>query len=134
VECYISFGWDDLLVDPDRGWNTCNKLLNLAAANSQSESVRLLQSLPEPNDPLWTKSLVCSPQITFSTIFKFLVQRKVYIKKVSHLESLPDIRARKSLQKKGDEVPPEDVCMNTEYTRTLDKAYKFFSGRLCSRC
>jgi len=42
------------------------------------------------------------------------------------LESLPDIRARKSLQKKGDEVPPEDVCMKTEYTRTLDKAYKFF--------
>ena len=87
VRCYISFGWDDLLVDLDRGSNTCNKVLNLAAANSQSESVRLLQSLPEFNDPLWTKSLVCIPQTTSSTIFKFLVEQKVSIKKVSHLES-----------------------------------------------
>ena len=30
------------------------------------------------------------------------------------------------MQKKGDEIPPEDVCMKTEYTRTLDKAYKFY--------
>jgi len=40
--------------------------------------------------------------------------------KVSHLESLPDVRA------KGNEVLFEDVCLKAEYTRTLDKAYIFF--------
>ena len=61
------------------------------------------------------------------------MEHKVSIKKVSHLESLPDIRESKSMQTKGNEVPPEDVYMKTEYTKILDKAYNCFSGKPYSR-
>ena len=43
-------------------------------------------------------------------------------KKISHLETLPDIRAQNLFHKEesGESYEP------AEYTRTLDKAYRFF--------
>ena len=126
VECYIRFGWDHLLIDPDRGLNSQKKLAILAGEKSELDSFELLQSLPKSSDPLWTKSLINIPEITFSTIYKFCVERKVPRKKVSHLEDLADIRAQMSLQKGNTKESVEDLYVQTEYTRTLDKGYRFF--------
>jgi len=60
--------------------------------------------------------------------FQVFSGAKISIKKASH------IIARKSLQKKGNEVLPEDVCMRTECTRTLDKTYRFFREGYCVCC
>jgi len=40
VECYIKFGWDHLLVDPDKGLNSQRKLSNLASEKMELDSVR----------------------------------------------------------------------------------------------
>ena len=51
-----------------------------------------------------------------------MVDRKVSRKKINHLETLPDIRAQNLFHKEesGESYKP------AEYTRTLDKAYRFF--------
>ena len=126
VECYIRFGWDHLLVDPDRGLNSQKKLANLVGEKLELDSFELLQSLPRPSDQLWTKSLIGLPKITFSTIYKFTVERKVPQKKVSYLEDLADIRAQMSVNKDTTKESVKDLYMQTEYTRTLDKGYRFF--------
>ena len=58
------------------------------------------------------------------------MDRKVILPKVSYLESIADIRAEKSIQndmKDGGVLSCEEVSgILTEYTRTLDKAYRFF--------
>ena len=89
-------------------------------------SVKLLKSLPKPDDSLWTKSLIDVPQISFGTIFNFSVERKISRKKVSYLESLADFRAHMSLQEDVSKESAEELYMQTEYTRTLDKSYRFF--------
>ena len=86
VECYIKYGWDHLLVDPDGGVNSRKKLAFLA---NKQNSLFLLQSLPRSDDPLWTKSLIQMAKVTYS---KFLVDCKVSRKKVNQLEALQDIR------------------------------------------
>ena len=44
VKCYIKYGWDEYLIDPDQGAN-CHQTLNtLAAKNPNSESFKLLQA------------------------------------------------------------------------------------------
>ena len=67
-------------------------------------------------------------KITFGTIYDYLVDRKVIPNKVSCLKSMADKRAEalqqcagieEVLEASGDGVP-------VEYTRTLDKAYRFF--------
>ena len=45
-----------------------------------------------------TKQLVQLPRVTFSTIYEFLVDRKVILPKVSYLENIADIQAKKSIQ------------------------------------
>ena len=132
VECYIKFGWDHLLVDPDKGLNTRKKLLNMAGERMESEPsgssqlMTLLESLPNTTDPQWTESLVDIPQISFNAIFKFSVERKVPRKKVNYLENLADFRAHMSLQEDSRKESAEELYMEAEYTRTLDKAYRFF--------
>ena len=66
------------------------------------------------------------PKITFSTIYKFSVERKVLRKKVSCMENLADVRAEMSVQKGNIQQSVEDKYVQTEYTRTLDKGYRFF--------
>ena len=46
VECYIKFGWDHLLIDPDKDLNSQRKLSNLASEKMELDSVKLLESLP----------------------------------------------------------------------------------------
>ena len=130
VEFYIRYGWYHLLVDPDRDVNVQKKLTNVAAQQPGSLSYTIFQSLPKPGDPLWTKQLVQLPMITFSTIYKFLVDRKIVLSKVSYLESIADERAEKSMQNDVEDDGvlscEENSGITTEYTRTLDKAYRFF--------
>lgn len=74
VQCYIKYGRDQYLVDPDKGGNSQIKLA--AAQNPQSLTFKLLQSLPTENDPLWEYRLYRISKTTFSTIYDFLVDRK----------------------------------------------------------
>ena len=76
-----------------------NKLASVVAQLPGSLLYKIFQSLPTPEDPLWTKQLVELPRVTFSTIYKFLVGRKVALPKVSYLESIADVRVEQSLQK-----------------------------------
>ena len=154
MQCYIEYGWDQYLVDPDKGANSRRKLA--AAHTPQSLASRLLCSLPAEDDPQWTNRLYKIPKITFSTIYDFLVDRKVLLRRVSYLECIADKRAEEVT--KGNKVDPQqagkeedkvypkvvsspkqqtqvdlqqssksdDVYVSAEYTRTLDKAYRFF--------
>ena len=123
---YIKYGWDKLLVDPDNGENCRRKLATVP--DSSSVNVRLFHSVPDSQDAHWTNRLYNLPKITFGTIYDYLVDRKVILNKVSCLESMADKRAEalqqcagieEVLEASGDGVP-------VEYTRTLDKAYRFF--------
>ena len=79
----------------------------------------------------WTTRLYKIPKITFSTIYDFLVDLKLVIKKVACLESVIDKRAEAVHydDEKVNVVEPSANCMSIEYTRTLDKAYRFFQDR-----
>jgi len=58
VEFYIKYGWDHFLVDPDRGLNVQKKLTSVAAQQPGSLLYKIYQSMPKPEDKLWTKQLV----------------------------------------------------------------------------
>ena len=118
------------MIDPDQGVNSRHKLTSLAAKCPDSLPFKLLQAVPDVSDPEWTTKLCKLPKITFGTIYDFLVDRKVLLKKVSDLESVADRRAELLCN-------PEmgDICVihndrtlgvPVEYTRTLEKAYRFF--------
>ena len=125
VKYYIKYGWDCYLVDPDRGVNCQRKLAG--TQSSQSVSLNLLQSIPDAKDSRWTSRLYDLPNITFSTIYEHLVDRKMLLHKVSYLEGIADKRAE--TVQHPDELTASSIESNTvpmEYTRTLDKAYRFF--------
>ena len=88
---------------------------------SGSESQRLLQHLPSRDGVQWTKQLHCIPTVTFSSIYDFLVSRKVAVKKVRHVENVVDNR-----EENGEDASDESWYESVEYTCTLDKAYRFF--------
>ena len=122
VLCYIKFGWDQLLVDPDNGKNCYKKLV--ASSTPGSMSMTLFQSVPSPKDKEWTNRLYNVPEITFSTIYDYLVDRKLILEKVTCLESVADKRAEAVHNSSKVMSSESSVCI--EYTRTLDKAYRFF--------
>ena len=68
--CYIKYGWDKLLVDPDNGENCHRKLA--ATYIPGSVSGKLFQSVPSVEDTQWTTRLYNIPKITFSTIYDYL--------------------------------------------------------------
>ena len=117
---YIKYGWDTILIDPDGGANIQNKM----ALHKNSEDIVLVQSIPKINDHLWTKELYKAPKVTYSTIYKFLVERKVLLRKASHIENIIENRDTSVLgsQCNGTCYDKESIC----YTRTLDRAYVFF--------
>ncbi|XP_065903217.1 uncharacterized protein [Dysidea avara] len=138
VQCYINYGWDQHLVDPDKEANSRKKLA-AAVDDPQSLPSRLLHSVPAADDTLWTSRLYKIPKITFSTIYDFLVDRKVLLRRVSCLEGIADKRAEiistNCKQDKSKLIPSPDeqpavqsdyVYVPVEYTRTLDKAYRFY--------
>ena len=55
VNCYIKFGWDQYLIDPDRGANCLKKLTSILP--TRSLSYNLIRSLPKYDDPQWTTRL-----------------------------------------------------------------------------
>jgi len=120
--CYIKYGWHKLLVDPDNGENCCRKLASSCIPGSMSAT--LFQSVPSAEDKEWTSRLYNVPKITFGTIYDYLVDRKLAIKKVTCLESVPDKRAQAVYN--GDRTISVESSACIEYTRTLDKAYRFF--------
>ena len=130
MNCYIEHGWDQYLVDPDRGKNCHKKLVSVASKQPESLSFQLLQFVPPPNDPQWTNQLNKLPEVTYSTIYDFLVDRKVLIKKVSYLEGVADENADAS---EGSDTTKDFKKLNEydsyeaiEYTRTFNKGYRFF--------
>jgi len=130
VNCYIKHGWDQYLVDPDRGKNCHKKLVSVASKQPDSLSFQLLQAVPPTNDPEWTSQLHKLPKVTYSTIYNFLVDRKVPLKKVSYLESVADenaVASEDSDASKDVKKPNEnDSYEAIEYTRTFNKGYRFF--------
>ena len=125
VNCYIKYGWDQYLIDPDRGAN-CQKKLSLMLP-PQSLSHDLIRSLPKYDDPQWTTRLHQLPKVTFSTIYSFLVDRKVSLKKVSYLEGIAERNVELThTNKEGDFQKFTGHNVPIEYTRTLSKAYVFF--------
>lgn len=130
INCYIQYGWDQYLIDPDQGVNSRLKLTSLAAKCPDSLPFKLLQAVPDVSDPGWTTKSCQLPKITFGTIYDFLVDRKVLLKKVSDLESVADTRAELlcNNEKADTHIFHADRTSGVpvEYTRTLEKAYRFF--------
>jgi len=135
VECYIKYGWDQFIVDPDKNIHSRQKLTT-AVHRPGTESYNLLQSLPSQKDVEWTKQLYMLPTITFSTIYDFLVDCKLLLRKVSYIEnaldSIEDAPIGKDSLQSSDtlsnvtdnpRVKNESWYESVEYTRSLDKAY-----------
>ena len=122
VECYIEYGWDEYVIDPDGGMNCLRKLTS--SNRPGSESYKLLQCMPSKEDLEWTNKLNCLPTITFGTIYHFLVSRKVFLKRVRDIEIIVDDQDLNLLNDEGS----SDECWyeSVEYTRALNKAYRFF--------
>lgn len=134
---YIKYGWDVFLIDPDGGANVQNKLQITATVNKKSLDAILLQSIPRPNDVQWSKHLYKAPKITFGSIYRFLVERKVLLHKANHLENIVDQRDNCTVENVGNKNHGKssgaDAYKSIGYTRTLDKAYRFFSGWSCPK-
>ena len=105
------------MIDPDDGENVQRKLKGTASIHNTYDAF-LLPSIPPANDPQWTKTLYKAPKVTFGTIFKFLVDRKVLLKKTAYVENISEKRESYAINKVGERIG--------SYTRTLDKAYRFF--------
>ena len=125
---YIKYGWDMFLVDPDGGANVQNKL-QATAVSGRPEDVVLLQVIPDVSDTLWTKEIYKAPKVTFSSIYRFLVERKVLLQRANRIENVIEKRDSFVLGRLNrsnvnclDSGASESVC----YTRTLDRAYRFF--------
>jgi len=134
VQFYIKYGWDEYLIDPDNGVNSQRKLS--AAEEPNSHHHYLLKSVPKADDPQWTSRLYNLPKITFGTLFDYLVERLVFLRRVSYVEDIADERAttvenvdlNKKLKSVSDVSDNDDggEYVQIEYTRTLRKAYHFF--------
>jgi len=78
-----------------------------------SESYYLLKCLLLPDDLQWTKQLQNIPTITFNTIYDFLVDRKILLKKVSHLESATNDKEQMSNDEEGSCQDEKNHGMNS---------------------
>ena len=89
-------------------------------------SFQLLQALPPISDPQWTNQLHKLLKVTNSTIYSFIVDRKVFLRKVSDLEEIADNHAETYDNSEINSQSKDDTHVPIEYTRTLSKAYRFF--------
>ena len=95
--------------------------------HNSCDSDSLLQSVPTTKDKCWTKELYKAPKITFGTIFNFLVDRKVLLKKAVHVESITEKRENCTSENVGEQTGSSSGTSEpVTYTRSLDKAYRFF--------
>jgi len=123
VNYYIKYGWDQYLVDPDRGANYQKKLTSMLLPESLSYD--LLRALPKYDDPLWTSRLYDSSKVRFSTIYHLLVDRKVSLKKISYFEEIVERAQDSTSEEKAFQICcKQDIPI--DYTRTLEKAFIFF--------
>ena len=129
---YIKYGWDIYLVDPDGGANVQNKL-QVAQLNKNPEDVTLLRTIPDIKDSLWTKEIYKAPSVTFGTIYQFLVERKVLIKKANHLESVIDRRDGSDLgvHVQGNVNLSPGISESVSYSH-VGQSLLLFSGWPCS--
>jgi len=115
------------LIDPDDGENIQCKLQATAAKHSECCDDSLLQSISPAKDSHWTKELYKTPKITFGTIFKFLVDRKVMLQRAVYVENIAEKRENCAIEKIGEFGGRDSNTVESiAYTRTLDKAYRFF--------
>jgi len=121
---YIKYGWDVLLIDPDGGANIQRKLQSTSA----HADTAVLQSIPKSNDVHWSKQIYCIPKITFGTIFDFLVDCKVLARKANYIDDATEKRDSSLLHRQDEnKLSSADAAGDPiVYTRTLDKAYRFF--------
>ena len=76
----------------------------------------LFQLVPSAEDKEWTSRLYNVPKIIFGTIYDYLVNRKLAIKKVTCLESVADKRAQAVYI--GEKTISVESSACIEYTRT----------------
>ena len=134
VNDYIKYGWDQCLVNPDQGANTRHKVSSLAAGNPQYSSLKILDGLPDVDDPKWTSKLYELPKVTFGTIFDFLLDSKVKWAIWKVLLTRADIvtdqenDAGGSMDEDSLHEPSNNGLLGVpvEYTRTLEKANCFY--------
>lgn len=112
-------------MDPDNDVNSHQKMVAI-----EPDSV-YRHILANAEDSWWTSRLHEVPKVTFGTIYDYLVDRKFLLKRVSCLEGIADARAKRVVH--YDNSPCEEsskplviMYVPIEYTRTLNKAYKFF--------
>ena len=130
MECYVEYGWDLYLTDPDGETNCLQKLASVHLPGSESQ--RLLQNLPAQDDVQWTKQLHLIPTVTFSSIYDFLVSRKVSLKKVRQIENAVDDCEDNSIN--GEDTSGQSWYESVEYTRScprsqipsLDKPIRYY--------
>ncbi|XP_065904753.1 uncharacterized protein [Dysidea avara] len=125
---FIKYGWDLYLIDPDDGINVKNKLQSVSAKHRNFLDENLLQSVPKAKDNQWTKDIHKCPKITFGTIFKFLVDRKCFLRNADYVESAMERRDSCSVKDVGKQKLISNLGSEESigFTRPLDKAYCFF--------
>ncbi|XP_065893458.1 uncharacterized protein [Dysidea avara] len=125
---FIKYGWDLYLIDPDDGINVKNKLQAVSAKHRHFLDENLLQSVPKAKDNQWTKDIHKCPKITFGTIFKFLVDRKCFLRNADYVESAMERRDSCSVKDVGEQKLISNLGSEESigFTRPLDKAYRFF--------
>lgn len=83
------------------------------------------------NQSKWITRLYNIPKITFSTIYDYLVDRKLVIKKVACLESVVDKRAE-AVCNNEEKVNVVEPSTNGVYQDTR-QSLSFFSRRACTK-
>ena len=108
--------------------NVKNKLQGIAEKHSDPVESSLLQCIPKAKDKQWTQEICKCPKITFGTIFKFLVDRKVFLRNADYVESVAEKRDSCTIKDVGGQKSVIDLGREESIviTRPLDKAYRFF--------
>ena len=114
------------MIDPDNGVNLQRKLS--AAEEPNSLHQRLLESVPEADDPQWISKLYDLPKINFDTMFDYLVECQVLLKRVSPLEGIVDKRATKA--ENGECTMNEKLKVASDVTDDDDGEYVQISSIL----
>ena len=81
------------MIDPDGGVNMKQKLQE----SPMNVETIFLQCIPKSNDTQWSKEIYRIPKVTFSTIYQFLVEHKVLVKKADCIDDIIERRNSSSL-------------------------------------
>jgi len=109
-----------LLINPDDSENIQRKLQATSSIRNPCDDF-LLQLVPSTKDLQWTKALYKAPKVTFGTIFKFLVDCKVLLKKVAHVENIPEKRENSTIESVDElsDCNSSGTSKSVLYIRTL---------------